>query len=52
VDIACSDNYKRTKILKGVTPFIDDIFLEITPKHFHIDIDLLIHDMGQTIIEK
>lgn len=54
VDLSCNDNFKRTAMLQGLievrktTPF----FLEITPRHLHIDIDLLIHDITQTILEK
>jgi len=51
VDIVSGDNFKRSKILKGLAPFLDDIFLEEARKHFHIDIDLLIHEMGQAKFE-
>ena len=51
VDLLCIDNFKRSKMLKGITQFQDKIFLEVAKKHIHIDLDLLIHPLGQTIIE-
>lgn len=49
VDLACNDNFKRAKMLKGIMPFIKDIFLEIAPRHLHIDIDYKIHELGQVM---
>lgn len=51
VDLVSGDNFKRAKMLKGIAPFLDDIFLEEAKKHFHIDIDVLIHEMGQAKFE-
>jgi len=51
VDLLCTDNFKRSLMLKGIAPFQDQIFLEIAKKHFHIDIDASIHKMGQCIVE-
>jgi uncharacterized protein YcbK (DUF882 family) len=52
VDIACSDNFKRTAMLQGLCEVRKAIpfFMEITPKHIHIDISILTHDLGQTIV--
>lgn len=49
VDIKCDDNFKRAKMLKGISPFIDNIFLEMAPSHIHIDIDSKIHPLGQVM---
>jgi hypothetical protein len=49
VDLQCSDNFKRAKMLKGIIPFKDEIFLEIAPRHLHIDLDYKIHELGQAM---
>lgn len=51
VDLDCKDNVKRTKMLTGVINCGTPVFLEITKKHLHIDIDSSIHPMGMTIVE-
>lgn len=51
VDLLCVDNYKRTKILNGILSSGIPCFVEIAQKHIHVDIDILIHDMGQCILE-
>lgn len=50
VDIACSDNIKRTKILTGVYGSGIPCFVEVANKHIHIDLDPSIHALGSTII--
>lgn len=52
VDLLCTDNFKRSKMLKGITNFQDQIFLEQAKKHLHIDVDASIHALGQTIVEE
>jgi hypothetical protein len=53
VDLACSDNFKRTTMLRGLCKVREDteFFLEIAKAHLHIDVDILIHDLSQTIVE-
>jgi uncharacterized protein YcbK (DUF882 family) len=50
VDILCTDNTKRTKILTGIYSCGIPVFLEIATKHLHISIDTSINTMGQTIV--
>lgn len=51
VDIACTDNFKRHKILKGLYGCGEDLFIEIANKHIHADIGILKHELNQTIID-
>lgn len=53
VDLLCIDNFKRTAMLNGVgqARMKHACFLEIAKKHLHIDIDLSIHALDQTIVE-
>lgn len=48
-DLACTDNFKRTLILKGLYNCGTDLFIEICKSHIHIDIDSSIHKLGQTM---
>ena len=50
VDLLCTNNEKRTKMLKGILGCGIPVFLEIANKHLHIDIDTSIHTMGDTVI--
>jgi len=49
VDLACTDNIKRTLILKGLYNCGSDLFIEICKSHIHIDIDKSIHKLAQTM---
>lgn len=49
VDLACTDNFKRTLILKALYTCGTDLFIEICKSHIHIDIDSSIHKLGQTM---
>lgn len=49
VDLACTDNFKRTLILKGLYNCETDLFIEICKSHIHIDMDSSIHKLGQTM---
>lgn len=51
VDLKCSDNFNRAKMLSAILKFKDEIFVEITDKHIHIDIDNKIHQLGQVMLE-
>ena len=51
VDLLCTDNLKRTKMLKGILDCGMPVFLEVAKKHLHIDLDSTIHTLGQTIVE-
>jgi hypothetical protein len=51
VDIACTDNKRRTALLRGVYAQSEPLFVEIARKHLHIDIDSSIHELGQTMVE-
>ncbi len=51
VDIACSDNFKRHAMLRGLYSVTEPIFIEIAKRHIHCDISLLTHELNQTIIE-
>lgn len=51
VDLLCTDNFKRTLMLKGILDCGKLFFLEIAKKHLHIDIDSSIHSLNQTIVE-
>jgi hypothetical protein len=46
VDIQCTDNIKRQKMLWGLMHFRDKLFIEIAGRHLHIDMDSSIHAMG------
>lgn len=48
VDLACTDNFKRTLILKGLYNCGSDLFIEICKSHIHIDISTANHKLGQT----
>ena len=50
-DIACTDNSKRTTMLRGILGCGRPVFLEIATAHLHVDIDSSIHGLGQTIVE-
>lgn len=50
-DIACTNNHKRSDIIRGILNSGTPVFLEIGKKHIHVDIDSSIHELGQTIIE-
>ena len=49
VDLACTDNIKRTLILKSLYNCGSDLFIEICKSHIHLDIDKSIHSLGQTM---
>lgn len=49
VDLACTDNLKRTKILLGLLTCGVPTFIEICKAHIHIDMDSSIHPMGHTM---
>lgn len=51
VDLLCTDNLKRTKMVKGILNCGTPLFLEIAGRHLHIDIDSSIHALEQTIVE-
>lgn len=51
VDIATTTNKARTAILRGILGQTEPVFLEIARKHYHIDIDSSIHNLGDTIVE-
>lgn len=46
VDIQCTDNIKRQKMLWGLMQFRDKLFIEIAGRHLHVDMDSSIHAMG------
>lgn len=48
VDLECTDNFKRTLILKGLYSCGKDLFIEICKSHIHIDISTDNHKLGQT----
>lgn len=50
VDLLCSDNLKRTMMIKGILNCGTPVFLEIAKGHLHIDLDSSIHQMGMTIV--
>lgn len=50
VDLLCTNNEKRTKMLNGVLNCGVPVFLEIAKKHLHISIDTSINTMGETIV--
>lgn len=50
VDLACSDNITRDKILSGIYASKIPCFKEIAKNHIHIDIDPSIHAFGQTMV--
>lgn len=50
IDILCTDNSKRTQMIRGILGCGKPVFLEIAKSHLHIDIDASIHALGQTII--
>lgn len=49
VDLYCTDNFKRTKILTALYTVGTQLFIEICKSHIHVDIDSSIHSMGQTM---
>lgn len=49
VDLACTDNTKRTAILLGLLTCGIPTFIEICKSHIHVDMDKSIHAMGQTM---
>ncbi len=49
VDLQCTDNAKRTKILFGLLTCGTPLFIEIAGRHIHVDMDSSIHPMGHTI---
>lgn len=49
VDLQCTDNLKRTKILKGLYNCGTPLFIEIAGRHIHVDMDSSIHKMDSTI---
>lgn len=49
VDLLCTDNLKRTVMIKGVLQS-GPVFLEIAKAHLHIDLDATIHQLGSTIV--
>lgn len=51
VDLLCIDNAKRTKMIHGILNCGTPVFLEIARRHLHVDLDILIHPMGGTIVE-
>ncbi len=52
VDLACSDDAKRTLMIKGILSSGIPCFLEIAKAHLHIDLDSSIHSMGWTIVSE
>lgn len=48
-DIACTDNLKRTLMIRGILNSGIPVFLEDAVKHLHVDIDASIHTLGQTM---
>lgn len=52
VDLQCSENIKRTMMLRGIYASKTAVFVEIAQRHIHIDIDKSIHVMGDTIVSK
>lgn len=50
VDILCTDNTKRSKILHGLLTCGTPLFIEVAPGHIHADIDSSIHSMGQVML--
>lgn len=46
VDIQCTDNIKRQKMLWGLMQFRDKLFIEVAGRHLHVDMDSSIHAMG------
>lgn len=51
VDLNCTDNAKRTAMIRGILGCGRPVFLEVAKKHLHIDIDASIHALGSTIVE-
>ena len=49
VDLACSENSKRTRILLGLLTCGTPSFIEICKGHIHVDLDSSIHPMGDTM---
>lgn len=50
VDLLCTDNLKRTAMLRGILAQPKPVFLEIAGQHLHIDIDAGIHALNQSIV--
>lgn len=49
VDLQCTDNAKRTKILRALYNCGNPLFIEIAGRHIHVDIDSGIHPLDTTI---
>ena len=49
-DLLCTDNAKRSAMIRGILNCGTPVFLELAQKHIHIDIDANIHSMGFTIV--
>jgi zinc D-Ala-D-Ala carboxypeptidase len=49
VDLACTDNFKRTRILLGLLTCGTPNFIEICKSHIHVDISSSNHPLGQTM---
>lgn len=49
VDLQCTDNAKRTKILRGLYNCGHPLFIEVAGRHLHVDIDSSIHPLDTTI---
>lgn len=49
VDIQCTDNQKRSKMLWGLMHFRDKLFIEIAGRHIHVDIKASIHPLGSVM---
>ena len=50
VDLLCTDNLRRTAMLRGILSLKEPVFLEIAKSHLHIDLDSGIHTLGSTIV--
>jgi zinc D-Ala-D-Ala carboxypeptidase len=49
VDLVCTDNAKRTKILRALYSCGVPLFIEVARKHIHVDIDSAIHQLDTTM---
>ena len=49
VDIACTDNFNRAKILWGLLQFREQVFIEIYQNHIHVDMDNQYHAFNQVM---
>lgn len=50
VDLACTNDTKRSMMLKGLLDCGTPVFIEIAQAHIHVDIDSSIHAMNMIII--